>query len=201
MHQLEMSIDREIEFMIKYQLTADELFLIKLIFYAQEEHPEYLSMFFSQNQLGYEIIDLLHSLQDKGMINKSYKIPEKGSVFNPRDVELNKRALDSLLQHSQDMGMELFNEYPPFIIINGKTFSLRNIAKNYKSFDDFCWDYGKNIKFNQEKHNQILELVKYGKENNLINSGICDFIISHQWETIELLRDEGFGTFDTNELI
>ena len=196
-----MSVEREIQYMIKYQLTADELFLIKLIFYAQEEHPEYLSMFFSQNQIGYEIIDLLHSLQDKGMINKSYKIPEKGSVFNPRDVELNKRALDSLLQHSQDMGMELFNEYPPFIIINGKTFSLRNIAKNYKSFDDFCWDYGKNIKFNQEKHNQILELVKYGKENNLINSGICDFIISHQWETIELLRDEGFGTFDTNELI
>lgn len=201
MQKLEMSVEREIQYMIKYQLTADELLLIKLIFYAQDGHPEYLSMFFSQNQLGYEIIDLLQSLQDKGMINKSYKIPVKGTVFNPLDVDLNKRALDSLLQHSQDMGMELFQEYPPFIVINGKTFSLRNIAKNYKSFDDFCWDYGKTIKFNRSEHERILELVRYGKENNLINSGICDFVISHQWETIELLRDEGFGTFETNELV
>ena len=31
MKNLELSIDREIEFMIKYQLTADELFFMKLI--------------------------------------------------------------------------------------------------------------------------------------------------------------------------
>ena len=51
MKNLELSIDREIQFMIKYQLTADELFFMKLIFYAQEDHEEYLHEFFSQNQL------------------------------------------------------------------------------------------------------------------------------------------------------
>lgn len=201
MHQLEMSIDREIEFMIKYQLTADELFLIKLIFYAQEEHEEYLSKFFTQNQLSYGIRDLLSSLQNKGVINKSYDIPEEGMIFNPRDVEFNKRVLDSFMKHSQDMGMDLFSNYPPFTTINGRQFSLRNIAKSFKSLDDFCWEYGKAIKFDELKHQEIMELLEYAKENNLIHSGICDFIISRQWETIDYLRDGGFGTFDTNELV
>ena len=39
--------------------------------------------------------------------------------------------------------MELFEAYPPFTIINGKTFSLRNISKNFKDLDDMCWQYGK----------------------------------------------------------
>ena len=39
MKNLELSIEKEIEFMIKYQLTSDELFLMKLIWYAQDNHP------------------------------------------------------------------------------------------------------------------------------------------------------------------
>lgn len=187
--------------MNKYQLTADELFLIKLIFYAQNEHEEYLNDFFSQNSLGYPIINLLKSIQEKGIINKSYKIPEKGTIFNPKDVEFNKLVLKSLLTHSQLLGQELFDNYPMFVTINGKQFSLRNIAKKYKTFDEFCWEYGKAIKFDIEEHNKILNLIEWGKENNTIHSGICDFIISKQWETLQTLKDEDFGTFNTNELI
>ena len=45
--------------MVEYQLTADELFTIKLVFYAQEGHPEYLSKFFSQGQLTYKLRDII----------------------------------------------------------------------------------------------------------------------------------------------
>ena len=44
--QHEMSIDRELQFMIKYQLTPEEYLLFKLIFLAQNEHEEYLNMFY-----------------------------------------------------------------------------------------------------------------------------------------------------------
>ena len=199
--QHEISIDRELQFMIKYQLTPEEYLLFKLIFLAQNGHEEYLNMFYSQGQYEHKVLDLLDSLQKKGIINKSYKIPKEGTIFNSQDVELNKKVLDQYMQHSQDLGLDLFNAYPTFTIINGKTFSLRNIAKGFKSFDDFCWEYGKSIKFNPQKHSEIIELLKYGKENNLIQSGICDFVISRQWLTLEELKDGDFGTFETNELV
>lgn len=199
--QHEISIDRELQFMIKYQLTPEEYLLLELLFLAQNEHEEYLTAFYSQGQYDHKILDLLQALKEKEIINKSYVIPEEGTIFNPQDVELNKRVLNQYIQHSQDLGMDLFQNYPPFTTINGKTFSLRNIAKNFKSFDDFCFEYGKTIKFDIDKHREIMDLLEYGKENNLIHSGICDFVISRQWETLDALKDGNLGTFNTNELI
>ena len=123
MAKFEMSIDREIQFMIKYQLTADELFVLRLIFYAQEGHDEYISMFFRDCQLGHSLKSILQSLQAKGIINESYVVPEEGSVFNAADVDLNESALYQFLQHSTDMGMELFEAYPAYTNISGRTFS------------------------------------------------------------------------------
>lgn len=201
MKKCELSIEREIQFMIKYQLTADEFFLFKLIFLAQDGQEEYLSMFFTQDQLGKEVRDLLCSLQEKGIINKSYSIPEKGIVFNPNDCTLNKKVLTEYYKHSEDLGMELFEHYPLYTIINGRTFSLRNIGKVFKSFDEFCMTYAKSIKFNPAEHQRILELLDFAKENNLIHNGICDFVLSRQWDTLEIIKDQDFGTFNTMELI
>ena len=201
MKNLELSIEREIDFLIKYNLTPDELFLIKLIWYAQDGHNEYLSEYFSENQLTLELRDVLLSLQKKGIINKTYVIPEKGSILNPNDINFNKNVVNSFLRHSQTLGMELFEAYPSSIVINGSTFSLRNITKLYKSLDEMCFEYGKAIKFNPETHKYILELLEWSKENGHIQSGICDFIASHQWLTLQELRDNGLETFNTNELI
>lgn len=200
MKYAELSIEREIDFMIKYNLTPDELYLIRLIFYAQDGHDEYLSEYFSENELTKPLREVLLSLQNKGIINKTYIVPEKGQVFNANDVDFNKNVIKSFLQHSSELGMDLFMNYPPYTIINGKTFSLRNISKLYKSLDEFSFAYGKNINFSPEKHQEVLKLLEYGKENNLIHSGICDFI-SFGWLNLKELKDNNMGTFNTNELI
>jgi hypothetical protein len=57
------------------------------------------------------------------------------------------------------------------------------------------------IKFNQQKHEEILELLEYGKENDLIHSGIGDFILSQGWLALETYRDEGLGYYDNTTLI
>lgn len=199
MHKFELSLERELDFMIKYGLTADELYLIKLIFLAQDGHDEYLVKFFREGSLGLPILDLLTSLQQKGVINKSYTIPQKGEVFEPIDVEFNKQVLKGFLQHSEDLGMELFNSYPAMTVINGKTFSLRNIAKFYKTFDEFCFAYGKEIKFDPDKHQEILDILEWAKENNLVHSGIGDFIISRKWLDYQEMKDGGSTLFDTME--
>lgn len=187
--------------MIKYQLTADELFTIRLIFYAQEGQEQYLNTFFSECALEKPLRDILISLQNKGIINKSYNVPESGEVFKSQDVDFNKTVLSQFLQHSQDLGMELFEAYPPFTIINGKTFSLRNIAKSFKDLDDMAWQYGRMIKFDQKKHEEIMELLEFGKENNLIHSGISDFILSQGWLALQVYKDEDMGIMNTNELL
>ena len=100
MKTYELSIDREIQFMIKYQLTPDEFFLMRLIFYAQEGQDKYISQF--ANECGFEkpIREILNSLQDKGIINKSYVIPQAGEIFNPQDVDFNKNVLNQFFQHT-----------------------------------------------------------------------------------------------------
>ena len=118
MKNLELSIEREIDFMIHYNLTPDELFLMKLIWYAQDGHNEYLSEYFSENQLTLELRDVLVSLQKKGVINKTYEVPQKGNILNPQDVDFNKNVVNSFLKHSQTLGMELFEAYPAYTIIN-----------------------------------------------------------------------------------
>lgn len=187
--------------MIKYGLTAEEFYFMRLIFLAQDGHKEYLSKFFKEGSLGLPILDLLTSLQQKGVINKSYTIPAKGEVFEPIDVEFNKQVLKGFLQHSEDLGMELFNSYPAMTVINGKTFSLRNIAKFYKTFDEFCFAYGKEIKFDPVKHQQVLDILEWAKENNLVHSGIGDFIISRKWLDYQDLKDGGSTLFDTMESV
>ena len=201
MKYIELSFDREIELMTKYQIFPEELLFIKLVFLAQEDHPEYLSKYFSQMPLRGAPRDTMLSLQEKGIINKSYKIPEKGKTFNPLDIDFNKNFMKSYLQHSYDMGMELFMNYPPYMIINGKQFSLRNIAKSFKNLDDFAFAYGKAIKFDIEKHKEIIELVEWAKEVNILNFGIIEFITSLKWLELKELKENGLTTFNTSELL
>ena len=198
---IELSFDREIELMTKYQIFAEELLFVKLVFLAQEGHPEYLSKYFGQMPLKGAPRDTIKSLQEKGVINKSYKIPEKGQTFNPKDVDFNKNFMKSYLQHSYDMGMELLMSYPMFTIINGKQFSLRNISKQFKNLDDFAFSYGKSIQFSISKHQEILELLEWGKEVNVINYGIVEFTSSLKWLELKELRESGLTTFNTSELI
>lgn len=201
MEYLNFSIKRELDFMIKYQLSGDELLVLKLIFYAQNGHVELLKQVIDNNTLSTSIRELLISLKNKNIFIQDSYIPDTNEVLNIHALIFNKLVLKSLYQHTQDLGVELFNAYPAYTFINGKSYSLRNIAKSFKSFEDYCWEYGKTIKFNLEKHQEILNLLEYGKENNLINSGISDFVISRQWETIKILKEDGAGTFDNIETI
>jgi hypothetical protein len=71
----------------------------------------------------------------------------------------------------------------------------------FKSLEDFCFAYGKTIKFNQEKHEEIMELLEYAKSTNCINYNICEFIISQKWNEIQYLKDGGENMFNTSELL
>ena len=81
--------------MEKYHLTAEESLVIELLFLAsiEEGHSEYLVKYFTIQIDRTELRDILISLQDKGIIVKSYKIPSKGQKFDIVAVEFNKNFL------------------------------------------------------------------------------------------------------------
>ena len=176
----------------RYQLTAEEWLITKLLILASvdESHPEYLIKYIQMTHIK-NFRDVLVSLQNKSVILKSYKIPNKGDKFNPEDVELNKNFMKAFYKCSGVLGQDLFMNYPYSLESGGRTFILNNITKGYKSMEDLCYDYGRIIKFNPETHKEVMKLLNFGKEHNLITFGIVEFIKSYKWLTIKKMKEDG----------
>ena len=170
----------------RYNLTADELLLIYLTFLARDEegHPEYFDRWF--NNGGSKVLkQLFESLKEKGIILKNYN----PSSYIPNEIEFNKNFLKFWFKSSLLLGKELFEAYPSFLNIQGRYVPLRDISKKFASLDDFFFFYGSQIGFNPKKHKKIMELLEWAKVNNYLNFGILNFVISHQWDALEKLRD------------
>lgn len=190
--------------MAKYGLTAEELFVIDLLFLAsaEERHPEYLYEYIINSKI--RLREILYSLQEKGIILKSWKLPNSGEKFDPETVIFNKNFLNNYRKYSAELGTEFFEIYPSICIINGVEAPLKNFAKKFNSEEEFYFAYGKSIGWDPETHKKVLELVQWAKDNNcrLINMNICDFVISKMWLSIQELKDGGGTiTFDNMQTI
>ena len=176
--------------LIKYNLSPNELFFIRIILLSIDEDRGYYDGYICMTEESRgNIIELLNSLQVKGVILKSYKIPNSEEDFEPFDVEFNKNFIKYFYKCSFDMGEELYNTYPMFGNINGSTVALRGVSKKYDSLEDFYRAYGKTINWNPDTHNKIIELVKWAKENTqFIQFSLATFLIDRKWNELEALR-------------
>ncbi len=177
--------------MTEYNLTAEELLVVQLLFEAssEENHPEFLIKFYSGLHTT-PLLDIIHSLQDKHVITKKYD-PKKGENFDPEAVVMNDNFLNKYRKYSGELGMEFYNEYPSIALINGQIFDLKNWAKKFQQEEDFHYAYSKAIGHKTSKHEEVIELLKWGRENNcnLLNRNIAEFVISKGWERIKEFRD------------
>ncbi len=172
--------------MATYSLTSEELLLIYLTFLARDEegHSEYFSKWFESGGQD-RLKSLFNSLKDKKIIHKDYN----PASYIPNEIEFNKNFLKSWIKNSGELGRELFDEYPPFININGKYAPLKDISKRFASLDDFFFFYSSQINHNPEKHKEVMDILRWSKENGYITFGILSFVLSHQWESLKALRD------------
>ena len=176
----------ELAIMEQYKLTPSEYFVVKLIFMTQEGYEEsYLLRYLRINKETFR--DDLISLQDKGVILKSWKIPEKGSKFDPLEIPLNKNFFKNIFKSSLELGKQLFDAYPMFVNINGSTYSLRSFAKKFDSIEDFFRFYGKIIKWDQDNNVGFLKMT------------ICNFVVEMKWNELEALKNGDIANinFDT----
>ena len=90
-----------------------------------------------------------------------------------------------------------------FININGALFSARGIAKKFNSPEDFFRYYGKAIGWNIDKHNKIIELLKWEQNNDVhfINMSIATFVINENWNELEALRDGKLANINYDTIV
>lgn len=204
MHHFELSLNEETNIYINSGLTPTELYVLRLLFLAIDGEPTYLTNYLSNITDGKQLFrQVLKSLQDKKIILSSFKIPEEGESLNYKNIPFNKNFIKMYIRESNDIGKELFEEYPPFINIGGKLCSIKNFTKaNLFSFEDFCLYYAKAIKNAGVTHERVMNALQFAKEHNLINYTILEFIASHKWNEIEYIRSSGdVNGYNNTELL
>lgn len=186
-----LTIDEELVLLEKYQLSPNELFTIRMLLLAKEEYAEeYMFRFLAiPEEMRGDVRETLISLQGKGVILKSYKIPKKGEVFCPEDVPFNQAFLRNFFRASFEMGKELYDSYPPETIVNGISYKLRRISKKFYSMEDAYRAYGKAINWNPERHQEVLKLVNWGANNGYQFTTLDDFIVDNDWNNIKLMKE------------
>lgn len=188
MEKLNCSIEEELNMLDKYRINPTELFVLRLLLIAQEEGDEsFISRYLSIDNRNFR--ELLISLQDKGIILKSYKIPNKGEKLIIEDIDFNKNFTKNFHRASFDMGKELYEAFPQTTIVNGQVFNLKRVSKKFGSLEEAFFKYGKYIKFNNELHNEILNLVKWGIDNTYNFTTLDSFIIDQDWNNIRNIKD------------
>lgn len=201
MEKLKNELPQQLQLMERFRLTPEEVLVVELLFYTFE--GKCIDLLY--NYLGLPIThtglrDVLLSLQEKGVILKSCKIPNKGEKFDIDVIQFNENFLKFYRKTSGELGQELFEAYPNEAIIQGTVWPMRNFAKKFNSEDEFFFAYGKAIGWNLNKHQEVLDLIQWSKDNDHfgLNMNIADFVISRMWNNIRDHRDGSNAiTFDT----
>lgn len=196
----DLNLEQQLIFCDKYIITPNELLLLEIILLAQEgEQPEIVYNYFNANVDARGLTrPMLERLQAVGIINKTYKIPQKGERLNIYDIPINKNVVKDFFKCSFEMGKELFENYPMFGLINGEPVGIRSVSKKFDSLEDFYRYYGKSISWKPDKHKYIMELVSWAKDNNLLVTTLANFVIDHKWEELEALRNGEIANIDFN---
>lgn len=187
--------------MERFRLTPEEHLVIELLFFTFEGKcldllTNYLNLPITHTGLR----EVLLSLQEKGVILKSCKIPNKGEKFDIDTIQFNENFLKFYRKTSGELGQELFEAYPSEAIIQGQAVPMRNFAKKFKNEEEFFFAYGKAIGWSLVKHREVLELIQWSKNNDHfgLNMNIADFVISKMWNSIRDHRDGSNAiVFDT----
>ena len=175
-----------------FKLKPDEMFAIKVILLAQDGEYTYLQQYNEILNGGLRLV--LESIQSKGVILKSYKLPKPGTSLIVEDIQFNQNFLKRYYRSAFEMGQELFHTYPQSAIVGGVMYNLRSVSKRFDSLEVAFQKYAKLIKNSPEIHQQIIDDIKWGIENEYQGFTTLDrFIIDMGWQFLHSLRN-GEGT-------
>lgn len=191
MYKLNVDLERKLDIMSKHGLTAEEWLFIELLFVA-EDFPQLLMKYFNECKKEKIPRQILLDLQDKKVLASSYSIPSEGESFDPTQIEFSKTFQNNYFKGSFEAGWELFQEYPEYCQGADRLYPARNITKNgYSDENDLFAKYNKAIQYKVENHKEVMELLRWAKEQKLLSYGIVEYIVTRKWLAHKELRDSG----------
>lgn len=142
MKNLTLNLEEEICIIDKYGLTPNELLVIRVLLILQDDNQEELfqNLLIALKHINLPFRDILVQLQDKGIVLKSFKIPARGTSFDPYSIPINKNFIKNLYKSSFEMGKELFEAYPQFGNINGSVKIGCAVVIYYENPFN-CWEH------------------------------------------------------------
>lgn len=202
MKNLTLNLEEEISILSKYRITPNELTFIKTLLILQDEENEDLFKDYIESLYvcNVKLREVLISLQKKEIILKSYKIPSEGESFDPYSIPFNKNFIKSLYKSSFELGKELFEIYPQMTVINGSLVTLRGVSKHFDSLEACYFKYGKAIGWNQERHEKVLDLVKWAKERDILKQSLSSFVINNSWLDLEAIKNGDSGNYNFDSI-
>lgn len=175
-----------------FKISPTELFFLRaLLIYQDEDDYKPLQELTSCN---ISVKQIIQNLQQKKIVNK-WEIPEGN--YNPLEIPINKTIVKQFYKSSFELGKELYDYYPPYGEINGSWVQLRTISKKFDSLEDAFRRYGKEISYNPEMHQKVIEITKWAAEKGILCCSLASYICDLRWNDLMLLRD-GKGKQNTN---
>jgi len=134
---------------------------------------------------------IAYPLMEKNILIKSTITSDS----DPDILEINPIFVKDFELNFYDMPSQLHDTYPHFIGDSSKRYFAKTASP-----EEFGEAYIRAINNDLNKHNEILELVKWAVENKQIKIGIKKFVESRHWEALKELKEGGVTNvgFDTN---
>lgn len=195
-----LDLDKELEILDKFKLDANEWYLIRSLFLSKYEGlNDYLVHFVTKCLPKGAMKEMLAILKTKNIVHKKYKIPKEGEPFLIANFEFHEPFLNKYFKCSNEMGRELFDAYPSYLVMdNGTHLPARNLASKivFKEQNDFFIFYCKQIKYSVEKHEKVMKSLEYAIEHDLIRSSIVEYVVSEKYEDhIKTMEDGSNSPF------
>ena len=169
--------ERYLNFIIDNKVTQQQFLLLHLLFKNRWDLIELYKKAYPTNDgtiIGRQQTDLL--LEKKLL---QYTTDKAGKIH----ITISALFRDAYVKDI-DIADEIYKEYPDFYE------STEGVRYPLLAFDrlSFAKIYLDAIKFSQVEHEEILEDIKYGRENGLIKIKIGNFLTSHYWKIIREIR-------------
>lgn len=195
------TIEEDLQIMQSYDITAEQLFLVKLLFIAQEENGRQSAIvdYFVKCRHSSVPLEMLNILGEKNILVLN-TIPKKGDKLIPDNLHFTQKFLKDWFIYAHVAGKELMDKYPNYMkTAHGELLPAKNITKVYISLEAMFNAYGKSIRHSRNNHEKIMNLLRWSEEKGLIKFGIAEFVASKKWESLEQDYQQTVdGIFDQN---
>lgn len=178
---------RFVDTLVNTGLTPNEFLILYLI-----HMKDTATLWKYTNNVRIFSYDERDKLIDMGYLKDHNKFEENGHDRQtlPEGYEVTKKFIKKYFLVSGEAFDELWNKYPGYLTINGA-----KVPNKSADPDELAKVYGTKIGHSIDKHEEVMKLLEYAIENNLIHMNIKNWITSKQWEVVKEAKEESYSKY------